>query len=292
MDDLRLLRHFEAVYRLRSFSNAAEELHLTHSALTKSVKALEEAWGVKLFHRTTRTVAPTEAGKRLYPMARDLLSFADAVKSETQGGEHILHVVTGPAILDTLIHPAIALFAKTYPRTRIVAETMPPAQAMEELIQRRIHLLLYHEKTLARLPHFDRLRVTNLVTEPYFTICRPNHKVLQTGRTLEDIVQYDWAIAGFDSHFEASLSIEVQALLRRHDFPKYRLLSQAACIDLVTGSDILSAIPKSSAEALIASGKVAGFVHPQQLEFSVSAAVLRDAGAEPTVDHFIECLGS
>ena len=126
----------------------------------------------------------------------------------------------------------------------IAAET--PWQAMEELIQRRIHLLLYHEETLARLPHFDRLRVTKLVTEPYFTICRPGHKVLQSDRTLEDIVRYDWAIAGFDSHFEASLSIEVQAMLRRHDFPKYRLLSQAACIDLIKDSDIITAVPKSS----------------------------------------------
>ncbi|WP_109357112.1 LysR family transcriptional regulator [Sphingorhabdus sp. EL138] len=290
MDDLRLLRHFEAVYRLLSFSSAAEELHLTHSALTKSVKILEESWDVKLFHRTTRTVAPTEAGKRLYPMARDLLSFAEAVKSETQGGEHVLHVVSGPAILDTMIHPAIVRFAKIYPRTRIVAETMPPAQAMEELVQRRIHLLLYHEKTLARLPHFERLRVTNLVSEPYFTVCRPGHDVLQSGRKLEDIVKHDWAIAGFDSHFEASLSRDVQALLREHDFPKYRLLSQAACIDLVGQSDILTSVPESSARPLMAVGKLAGFAHPQQLEFSVSAAVLRNAGSEPTVERFIECL--
>lgn len=290
MDDLRLMRHFEAVYRLLSFSSAAGELHLTHSALTKSIKALEDSWDVKLFHRTTRTVAPTEAGKKLYPMAVDLLSFAQTVKSETQSGEHILQIVSGPAILDTMIHPAIGKFARRYPKTKINAETMPPAHAVEELIQRRIHLLLYNEATLSQLPHLERLRVRKVIEEPYYVICRPNHPVLETGLQLADVVEFDWVIAGFDTLFETSLPNETQALLKQHGFPKYRLLSQAACIDLVMGSDILTAIPKSIAQPLINAGKLNGFPHPEGLQFSISAAVLNDAASEPTVNHFIDCL--
>ncbi len=290
MDDLRLMRHFEAVYRLLSFSSAAQELHLTHSTLTKSIKALEDSWDVKLFHRTTRTVAPTEAGKKLYPMAIDLLSFAQTVKTETQSGEHILQIVSGPAILDTMIHPAISKFARRYPKTKINAETMPPTHAVEELIQRRIHLLLYNEATLGQLPHLNRLRARKVIEEPYYVICRPDHPVLKTGLQLKDVVDYDWVIAGFDTLFETSLPPETQALLKQHGFPKYRLLSQAACIDLVVGSDILTAIPKSVADPLINQGKLSGFPHPEDLQFSVSAAVLIDAGSEPTVNHFIDCL--
>lgn len=290
MDDLRLMRHFEAVYRLLSFSSAAGELHLTHSALTKSIKALEDSWDVKLFHRTTRTVVPTEAGKKLYPMAVDLLSFAQTVKTETQSGEHILQIVSGPAILDTMIHPAIGKFANRYPKTKINAETMPPTHAVEELIQRRIHLLLYNEATLSQLPHLDRLRVRKVIKEPYYVICRPNHPVLKTDLQLADVIEFDWVIAGFDTLFETSLPSETQALLKQHSFPKYRLLSQAACIDLVMGSDILTSIPKSVAYPLITDGKLSGFPHPEDLQFSVCAAVLIDAGSEPTVNHFIDCL--
>ncbi|WP_422346274.1 hypothetical protein [Parasphingorhabdus sp.] len=53
------------------------------------MKAPEDSWAVKLFHRTTRTVVPTEMGKKLYPMAVDLLSLAQTVKTQTQSGEHI-----------------------------------------------------------------------------------------------------------------------------------------------------------------------------------------------------------
>jgi len=292
MNDLRLMRHFESVYRLRSFSNAAEELRLTHSALTKSIKALEQGWDVKLFHRTTRTVVPTEAGKRLYPMAVDLISFAQNVRVKTQGGEHRLQIICGPAILDSLIQPAILKFAARYPETQITVETMPPNLAAEELIQRRIHLLLYHEATLRQLPYFEKLRVRNIVDEPYYVIFRPGHPVAVTGQAMQDIVKFDWAIAGYDNLFETSLPSELQSLLKSHGFPKYRLLSQAACIDLATRSDILTTVPKSVALPLIERQVVQGIPHPGNLRFSVNSAVLTDAATEPTVNHFIDCLES
>jgi DNA-binding transcriptional LysR family regulator len=290
MNDLKLLSHFEAVYRLRSFSSAAQELRLTHSTLTKSVKMLEESWNVKLLHRTTRTMAPTEAGKKLYPMALDLLSFAQTVKTETQGGEHTLRIVSGPAILDFMVHPAILKFTEQYPRTKINAEPMSPAQAIEELLQRRIHLLLYHDATLCNLPHSDRLRIRKIVEEPYYVIARAGHPVLNGDRSLEKILKFDWVIAGFDDLFETSLPAPVRQLLVQHEFPKYRLLNQGACIDLVAQSDILTTVPRTVALKLIDKGQISGFELAEGLTFSVSAAVLVDAAAEPTVNCFIDCL--
>jgi DNA-binding transcriptional LysR family regulator len=290
MNELKLLSHFEAVYRLRSFSSAAQELNLTHSTLTKSIKALEDNWNVKLLHRTTRTMAPTEAGKKLYPMALDLLSFAQTVKTETQGGEHTLHIVSGPAILDFMVHPAILRFSEKYPKTKINAELMPPSQAVEELLQRRIHMLLYHHDTLSNLPQSERLRIRRIVEEPYCLISRNNHPVLSGSQSLEDVLKFEWVIAGFDSLFEASLPASVRQLMLQHEFPKYRLLNQAACIDLVAQSDILTTVPSTVAKNLIDSGRVSGFQVKDGLTFSVSAAVLIDAGVEPTVNHFMDCL--
>jgi len=290
MDDLRLLRHFEAVYRLASFSAAADELGLTHSALTKSIKQIELGWDVQLFHRTTRTVAATEAGKKLYPMAVELLGFAKNVRTSVQSGEHILNIVSGPAILENMIPPAMKKFARRFPNTRINVETMPPHLAVEELVQRRIHLVLYHESTLRGVAHFDRLRVRNVCDEPYWMLFRHGHPVEQAGDSLADILGFDWAIAGFDDLFEKNLPDHVQALLQEHNFPQYRLLSQAACIELAKCSDILTAIPETAARSLIKRGEIDGLSHPGGFSFSMSAAVLYDAGVEPTVEHFIDCL--
>jgi DNA-binding transcriptional LysR family regulator len=167
---------------------------------------------------------------------------------------------------------------------------MPPHLAVEELIQRRKHLVLYHDSTLRGVAHFNRLRVRRVCDELYWMLFRHGHPVKEMGTELESVVGFDWAIAGFDDLFEQSLPPEIQSLLNENGFPQYRLLSQAACIDLAERSDIVTAVPETAARALIAKGAIDGGPHPGGFNFSVSAAVLYDAGIEPTVEHFVDCL--
>src|SRR5436853_6713617 len=56
---------FVAVARERSFTNAAAKLGVSQSALSHTIRELEERLGVRLLSRTTRSVSPTEAGERL-----------------------------------------------------------------------------------------------------------------------------------------------------------------------------------------------------------------------------------
>ncbi len=63
------LSTFLAVARRRSFSRAARELRVSTSAVSQSVRQLEELLRVVLLHRTTRAVTPTEAGERLIESA-------------------------------------------------------------------------------------------------------------------------------------------------------------------------------------------------------------------------------
>lgn len=292
MIDLRLIQHFEAVFRHESFSQAADELHLTHSTLTKSIKSLEAAWDTLLFHRTTRTVAPTEAGKRLYPMAVDLLAFAESVKAQTVAGEPQLNIVSGPAALETVITPGILSFRETHKSTKINAETLPPTLAIEELVQRRAHILVYHSDTMSGLPHLKRLQIENIIEEPYVIVFRPGHDVLKTDRSLAAVAAFDWAIAGYDVFFQTGLPPAISDILLQNGFPKYRLLSQSACIELAKTSNILTTIPESLAARFVAEGTLASIPHPAKITFSVSVATLPDIGREPTVRAFIESLRS
>src|SRR5712675_202608 len=63
--NLNELLYFLAVARERSFTKAAAKLGLSQSALSHTVRGLEERVGLRLLTRTTRSVAPTEAGERL-----------------------------------------------------------------------------------------------------------------------------------------------------------------------------------------------------------------------------------
>ncbi|MCH1541674.1 MAG: LysR family transcriptional regulator [Alphaproteobacteria bacterium] len=294
MFDLRQIQYFEAVYRLRSFSQAADEMHLTHAALTKSIKTLEHKWDVQLFHRTTRRVSPTAAGHRLYEKVPLFLAEAEALRQTAMREQHHIRLMCGPVVLDTLVHPALLALREKYPDSRVSAETKPPLEALEDIVERRADLMLIHANTLKALPYGDRLEVTPVVDEAYAVVCRRGHEVLSGTRQLADIIPHDWAIAGFDMFFEQTLPDDLGADLQAHDFPKYRLLSQTACLDMVRQSDVLTLVPQRSAAQLDGHGDVESFAFPGPLRFSVCAARLKTRGDKnqesEMLDAFISAL--
>src|SRR3954452_10906868 len=64
-EDLADLLAFQAVAQARSFTRAAAQLGTSQAALSQTIRKLEARVGIRLLSRTTRTVAPTEAGERL-----------------------------------------------------------------------------------------------------------------------------------------------------------------------------------------------------------------------------------
>ena len=86
---LKAVWYFESAARNLSFSRAAEELNVTHSAISHQIKALEEWLGATLFERGARTLHLTEAGRRLAEPARSafrqLAKAAQEVKRDPAG---------------------------------------------------------------------------------------------------------------------------------------------------------------------------------------------------------------
>ena len=77
-ENLNDLLAFLAVAKERSFTRAAAQLGVSQSALSHTVRGLEERLGLRLLTRTTRSVAPTEAGERLLRAAGPRLDEIDA----------------------------------------------------------------------------------------------------------------------------------------------------------------------------------------------------------------------
>src|SRR5438445_11963634 len=73
-DELSVLSAFLAVAEERSFTRAAKRLGVSPSAVSHALRGLEERLGVRLLARTTRSVAPTEAGEQLLARLRPALT--------------------------------------------------------------------------------------------------------------------------------------------------------------------------------------------------------------------------
>ncbi|WBY08045.1 LysR family transcriptional regulator [Sphingomonas sp. 7/4-4] len=80
--DFASLNAFAAVVEHGSFVRAAAHLGITPSALSQTIRQLEERLDVRLLNRTTRSVAPTTAGKRLHDRLRPAVDELDAAVAE------------------------------------------------------------------------------------------------------------------------------------------------------------------------------------------------------------------
>ena len=111
------LRTFDAVARRLSFSAAADELHLTQSAISRQIKALEQDLGAPLFNRGTRRVELSTAGLTLRHTVTQLLDQLDRVVREIRGrgGRPRVSVSTFASFASLWLMPRLAAFQKANP---------------------------------------------------------------------------------------------------------------------------------------------------------------------------------
>ena len=125
--DLEDLEAFLAVKSTGSFHRAAENLALSQSAVTRRVQKLEAALDVVLFERTTRSVKPTLAAKRLEPRAEAILDDAvetsRAIRDESVAFAHqrnlVLTVATIPTAVPGIMPEALKAFRRAGQTARI-----------------------------------------------------------------------------------------------------------------------------------------------------------------------------
>lgn len=113
------LQAFVAIARDQSFTKAAARLGITPSALSHTMRALEERLGIRLLARTTRNVSPTEAGERLM---RSIAPLLDQIAIEVEAlGElrdkpaGTIRITCSDDAIELYLRPKLADFLKTYP---------------------------------------------------------------------------------------------------------------------------------------------------------------------------------
>jgi LysR family transcriptional regulator, glycine cleavage system transcriptional activator len=112
-----LLRAFEAAARLESFTLAAEELHLSQSAISHQVKELEAYFGRPLFHRRNRRVEATAEGRRLFDSLGRVFDVIEAACSEValSPQAQVLAVHCAPSLAVKWLGPRLPKFMQAHP---------------------------------------------------------------------------------------------------------------------------------------------------------------------------------
>jgi DNA-binding transcriptional LysR family regulator len=152
LDHLNVLAAFLTIAEERSFTKAAKRLGTSRSALSHAVRGLEERLGVRLLARTTRSVAPTDAGKQLISRLRPALGEVESVLEQIvelrERPTGRVRLLVTPLSATMVLAPKLAAFARRFPdivldvtttqegRTELVAEGFDAGIHLGESIQR------------------------------------------------------------------------------------------------------------------------------------------------------------
>ena len=114
---------FLAVARERSFTRAAAKLGVSQSALSHTIRALEERLGLRLLTRTTRSVATTEAGERLFrnigPRFEEIETELAALAELREKPAGTVRITTGEHAASTVLWPKLARLLAAYPDIKV-----------------------------------------------------------------------------------------------------------------------------------------------------------------------------
>src|SRR5258708_32669771 len=118
-NDLSILAAFLAIAEERSFTKAAKRVGVSPSAMSHAIRGLEERLGVRLLSRTTRSVAPTEAGEqllaRLRPALTDVQDALDQLSGLRDKPAGRVRLLVPRLAGTTELRPKLAKFTRDYP---------------------------------------------------------------------------------------------------------------------------------------------------------------------------------
>ena len=145
-DNLNDLAAFVTIARERSFTKAAGKLRVSQSALSHTMRNLEEQLGIRLLQRTTRSVSPTEAGERLLQSISPLI---DGIEYEVAALSSFRDKPSGTIRITTVSYTHLDVYkrqvqSKQY-RQHLWAESLHPIFAQSHYLRSQIKSVLMDE---------------------------------------------------------------------------------------------------------------------------------------------------
>jgi LysR family glycine cleavage system transcriptional activator len=174
---LNALRAFEAVARLGNMQQAANELCVTHGAVSRQVKQLESWLGVTLFERSQRSMSLNEVGwgyRQAASAALDMIH-ESTINTRQHAASNVLSVATTHSIASKWLMPRLTDFSALYPDIEV---WMSLSQQLTNFSQPAVRIAL----RIGRGPCPDLVCIP-LMRDRLITVCSP--QLLEQGNSLE-----------------------------------------------------------------------------------------------------------
>ena len=209
---LRQLQHLVALAEQGSFGLAAQAVHLSQPALSRSIDTLEDSLQARLVDRAYGTVRFTQAGELVLARARELLADAQQIQRDVLQLEGLaigsLAVGLGPFAASTLGRMALSLMAQRHPQLLMRMEVADTATLGERLHRRQLDLFIADTRDLKKQPG---LKLTRLPDLPVSFFVQPKHPLRRLKQvTLEKAMAYPLAGPNLPAEVAAHFDRQIQ----------------------------------------------------------------------------------
>ena len=199
--DNQNLKAFITVAEVGSFSEAADRLYLTQSAISKRIALLEQQIGKRLFDRIARQVSLTEAGNELLPRARRILqeyeNALQAINDLSGEASGTLRLAISHHLGLHRLPPILKQFAQQYPNVTLDIEFMDSEKAYEQVLHGDSEVAVI---TLALEAHHN-INSKVIWNDPLRFICAQDHPLAQIKQPeLKDLADYPIILPGINTY--------------------------------------------------------------------------------------------
>jgi DNA-binding transcriptional LysR family regulator len=253
--DLKRLSHIVAVAKARNFARAAEQVHLSQPALTRSIQAAEAELGLRLFDRGSE-VTPTRAGAFVLERARQLLFESASLERDVdlfrrqKMGDTAFGAGSFPA--GTFLAPLLAELRREFAGVNLRVEVSNCSLLLKRLLEEDIEFIVADTE---ELPHDKRLVIEALRREPAAFYVRKAHPL--GGRRHLSLDQV-WAYGVASGRLPASAVELFTRMLDRSSGAPPRLALECDDIDVLKrtalDSDVVLAMPSIAVQPEVDAG--------------------------------------
>ncbi len=260
---LEQLRIFVAVAERLHMTRAAEALHLTQSAVSAAVNALETRHGARLFDRVGRGLALNATGTAFLPEAKAVLARAEAAErllDELAGLKRgSVRLFASQTIAAYWLPPRMAAFAQSYPGVELHLSIGNTHRVVEAVLAGEAELGLIEGAEDA--PRLERTRIS---ADRLIVVAAPDHPLAgrEAALAAADLKALDWALreagSGTRSEFEAALPRGRAAsdLKTALVLPSNEAILTAVAASGGAGGGLVTAISELAARPLIEAGRL------------------------------------
>jgi DNA-binding transcriptional LysR family regulator len=289
---LRQLQHFEALYRLRSFVQAAQAHAVTQSALSRSLKNLETELGQRLFDRTTHAVEPTDAAEGLIQAARNVIDALRAFEEEALrlagGTSGHVRIGTGPYPAQPLLTGAIRSISAKHHGIQVSVVAGTARDLLAALFGRELEFVVCDMSKYEDAPVAADIEVIELPAEPLVVVFAADHPIASGAPSMQALAQYPWAMPTPAPIQARDLPEPFAEALAKGSFPFYRLETTAACLELVKAGRAITMVPRSLGRKVCHDGVLIAHEAPSSMRTNDGIHLVRHRTRSPSTRLLIE----